>query len=83
VSEVRRLRLAKPEPNKDVIETIEELLAKAKSGELKAIGFCMIVGGGFIGTGWTLAKSASGHEMLSAITVLQHRFISWFDSGGA
>ena len=63
------------QPNEELIERLEELLAHAKSGELRACATVLCYAGGKIQTGWNSAVGESD-RMASGILTLSWRFAS-------
>ena len=61
------------EANPDMVEVIEGLLDRAKSGELRGFAYATYSVGEFTGTGWE-GSDGSRHPMSSAIQMLQHRY---------
>lgn len=60
------------EPNKNIIDELERLLAEAKAGQLDAIAYCA-VRQRTIGTGWA-GGSGARSAISSAILMLSHRY---------
>lgn len=68
------------EPNKDIIEDLERLLAEAKAGQLEAIAYCTVRQGA-LGTGW-VGGSGTRSAVSSAILMLSHRYAAALLEGG-
>ncbi len=80
-AEVHRLTDLAPaqEPDKEIIERIEELLESAKRGEVIGFGYLIVRPNHHIGTGWK-GGSSTMHEMLAGATALQARITqSWLE----
>jgi hypothetical protein len=60
-------------PDKETISKLEDLLAKAISGQLRAIGYVMIDRDRAIGTGW--AGHSDSHDMTAGVNMLAHRYM--------
>ena len=65
------------EPSVQIVETLERLLADAKSGELIGLGYATVLRTKAIGTGWD-GEAAEGlrYTLGSAIHLLDHRYVS-------
>ena len=61
------------EPNPDMVETLEGLLADAKSGVLRGIAYATVREGDITGTGWD-GSDGSKHWLSSAIMMMHHRY---------
>ncbi len=61
-------------PDQELIEKLEALLADARSGHLRALGYTMINRDRAIGTGW--AGNCDEHDMTAGVNILQFRFMS-------
>lgn len=61
------------QPQADVIAFIEDLLARAKRGEIQAIAIAVVDPGKHTGDGWRCAVSASMHDLMASVTYLQNR----------
>jgi len=57
----------------DVVEILEELLERAKAGELQALAFATVNGGGALGTGWN-GNEGTRDVMGASISLLQSRY---------
>ena len=60
------------EPVKSVIDELEELLARAKAGEIKGIGFFVVNGGDGVATWWETGCASEAH-MICGVSTLFHR----------
>lgn len=70
-AEVQFLR----QPEEDLVDVLESLLTKAKSGELRAFCYASVEPGSNIGTGWALAPDCNLYEVTASIDILHHRFV--------
>jgi len=61
------------EANPDLVATLESLLARAKSGELRGLAYATFATGNVTGTGWE-GSDGSRHPISSAIMMLHHRY---------
>jgi hypothetical protein len=61
------------EANDDLVETIEGLLAQAKSGELRALAYCTVRDNNVIGTGWD-GSDGTRYPLGTAISILSVRY---------
>lgn len=59
-------------PVASIVETIEELLALAKSGRLRAFAWVTVKPGGYVAQAWD-CEGPNMHNLMSATTILQHR----------
>lgn len=62
------------EPDKDIIKELEELLAKAKSGDLIGFAYAEVLSNQDQGTGWC-GVAGTRHPMGTAIDILQLRYV--------
>lgn len=62
-------------PVPEVIECLEELLARAKAGEVRAVALAYVLPEGITGTAWN-SGAASRHELTSAIAQLEFRHMA-------
>ena len=60
--------------NADLVDQLEELLARAKSGSITAMGMAYVNQDGSIATRWSGGDQAV--PMIAAISMLQHEFLS-------
>lgn len=60
--------------NPDLVEQLEELLARAKAGTITAMGMAIVNGNGSISTRWSGGDQAL--PMIAAVSMLQHEFLS-------
>lgn len=72
-SKARMKALPVPRLNADVIERLEELLIKAREGQIVGFVYGTVQPIGNVNTGWT--GDASQHSMLSASVLLYHRLM--------
>lgn len=63
-----------PKPDPEVIERLEDLLARAKTGEIDGLAYVVTGTPGNFGTGWT-CDSPIRDRLGLGIQVLQHRYI--------
>ena len=63
------------QPNQDLIDTLERLLAEAKSGDLRALAIATVREGNITGTGWD-GSDGTRHPLSSAIMMLHSRYAS-------
>ena len=61
------------EANPDMVAVVEDLLDRAKSGELRGLAYATFASGDITGTGWE-GSDGSRHPLSSAIAMLQHRY---------
>ena len=61
------------EANDWIVEELESLLEKAKSGELRALAYATFSAGDFTGTGW-VGSEGTRHPLSSAIMMLNSRY---------
>lgn len=61
------------EVNEDMVATLESLLARAKSGDLRGFAYATFSIGDITGTGWE-GSDGSRHPLSSAISILQQRY---------
>ncbi len=64
---------APAEPSAAIIETLEGLLERARSGNLIGLAYVTVSESGEQGTGWD-GEAGSRHPLSSAILMLQHRY---------
>lgn len=62
--------------NDDLVRQLEELLARAKSGQITAMGMAFVNADGSIATRWS--GGDQGVPMIAAVSLLQHEFMSGF-----
>lgn len=60
--------------NPDLVDQLEELLARAKAGSITAMGFALVNSDGSIGTRWSGGDQSI--PMIAATSMLQHEFLS-------
>jgi hypothetical protein len=70
------------EPYAGVVETLERLLADAKSGNLRAIAYAVVRTQNVQATGWDGA-AGTRHPMSGAIMILAHRYAEALHAGRA
>lgn len=63
------------EPNPEIIEDLEGLLERARSGELRALAYTTLGAQNTIGTGWA-GSDGSRYPLGAAIGMLFHRYNS-------
>lgn len=61
------------EPSAAIIETLEGLLSRARSGSLVGLGYCTVSANGEHGTGWD-GEAGTRHPLGAAIMMLNHRY---------
>lgn len=61
------------EPVDDVIEVLEDLLARAKAGDLTGIAYALTEKDGKQGTGW-VGAAGTRHPLGTALMMLNHRY---------
>lgn len=62
--------------NADLIDQLEELIARAKAGTVTAMGMAFVNSDGSISTRWSGGDQTV--PMIAAITMLQHDFLMGF-----
>ena len=60
--------------NPDLVEQLEELLARAKSGSITAMGMAFVNSDGSIATRWSGGDQSV--PMIAAVSMLQHEFLT-------
>lgn len=75
MSDVVKLQVVQtvPEPDGEIIAVIEDLLARAKSGDLQAIAYCTVSDDGVVGTGWA-GTDGTRHPLGMAVSILSVRY---------
>lgn len=63
------------EPVLELVERLERLLAEARTGELRGIGYAAIRGGR-IATGWWWGDGVTNTDAIAAVSVLQHEYVA-------
>ena len=58
----------------DLVELLDELLARARAGSITAMGMAFVNGDGSISTRW--AGGDQSIPMIAAISMLHHEFLS-------
>ena len=61
------------EPDEDLIAKLEQLLADARSGHLRALGYSMIDRDRAVTTGWS--GHADHHDMTAGVHTLAYRYM--------
>jgi hypothetical protein len=61
------------EPSREIVETLSDLLERAKRGEISAIAYATIAPSGSCGTGWD-GIQGTRNPLSSVIMMLQHRY---------
>lgn len=64
--------------NGDLVEQLEELLGRAKSGSITAMGMAFVNVDGSISTRWSGGDQSI--PMIAAISMLQHEFLTGIGS---
>lgn len=74
VTDAARPQDAQPDP--EIIAFCEDLVERAKRGDIRAIAVAMVKPGRLTADGWrrTYQGADCCHELMAAITYLQHRF---------
>ena len=62
-----------PEPRRNVVELIEELLAEAKTGKIQSFGAFAVDARGAIGTCWAKGGMPHAHHMVAGSLYLLRR----------
>ena len=65
--------------NADLVDQLEELIARAKSGAITAMGMAYVNADGSIATRWS--GGDQGVPMMAAVSMLQHEFLAGFAQG--
>lgn len=63
------------EPDQMVIDMLEDLLERAKVGDVQALAYAHVAPGGAVANGWE-GTGASVHSLGFAVSVLHHRYYS-------
>lgn len=63
------------EPDQMVVDMLEDLLARAKVGDVQALAYAHVAPGGSVANGWE-GTGASVHSLGFAVSVLHHRYYS-------
>lgn len=61
------------EPHADLVQTLEELLEEAKSGELRGLAYCTVRVNSVVGTGWDGADGTR-YPLGAALLILHNRY---------
>lgn len=61
------------EPDEELIRSLEELLAAAKTGDIRALAYAVVLTNDVRGTGWD-GVAGTATTLHSAIAMLMHRF---------
>lgn len=67
------IKAAPGDPDAEVVAILEDLLACAKSGELRAVAYATVSEGSNTGTGWEGAGGTK-HALAFSIMMLSHRY---------
>jgi len=62
--------------NDDLVEQLEELIARARAGSITAMGMAYVNADGSIATRWSGGDQAV--PMIAAVSMLQHEFLTGF-----
>ena len=62
------------EGNPDLVEQLEELLARARAGSITAMGMAFVNSDGSIATRWSGGDQSV--PMIAAVSMLQHEFLT-------
>jgi hypothetical protein len=62
-------------PNKGTVELLEELLAEAKSGNIRSFVFCVSYENDKTGHGWSMDRRNNPKNLISEIQLLNHDFL--------
>lgn len=76
MTEVRVLDAAPPNPG--VVEALEDILARAKAGDLSSVAIAVVYRDGSTGDAWS--EPASIGTLIGAVTILQHRLCGTLDT---
>ena len=69
------------EPDPDVVEKMEELLADAREGKIRGIAYVLVRTNGIVTNGWVHGEG-KGHNLSTGILCLTHDFAqSWSYEG--
>lgn len=60
--------------NPDLVEQLEELIARAKAGSITAMGMAFVNADGSIATRWSGGDQTV--PMIAAVSMLQHEFLA-------
>ena len=60
--------------NPDLVEQLEELIARAKAGSITAMGMAFVCSDGAVATRWSGGDQAV--PMMAAVAMLQHEFLA-------
>lgn len=60
--------------NPDLVDQLEELLARAKAGSITAMGMAFVNSDGSIATRWSGGDQSI--PMIAAVSMLQHEFLT-------
>ena len=66
---------AKQKPDPDLIEHIEEILVKAKAGEITGLVEATLYHGQSCGSGWCIGSAVDALILLGELTRLQHQLM--------
>jgi hypothetical protein len=70
------------EPDETVIAVLEDLLERAKTGEIRSIAYAYLLPEYALGTGWVGADQAGGGIALGfAVSALQHEYYDGIRNG--
>lgn len=75
MAEVVTLRgeAVRAEPDADLVEHLEALLARARAGDLRAVAYATVDDAGTAGSGWS-GVFGTRHPLGSAVLMLSHRY---------
>ena len=65
--------------NADLVSQLEELLERARSGQITAMGMAYVNADGSVATRWS--GGDQGVPMMAAVSMLQHEFLAGFARG--
>lgn len=60
------------EPVPDVLATLEELLRRARTGDIRALAYATVTEGRVLGSGWT-GVAGTRNDLVASVTLLSHR----------
>lgn len=67
-------RLAEgPAPQENVVELIEDMLAKAKKGEVQSFAACLVDAGGYVSTAYAKGALPQNHHLTAGAVYLLER----------
>lgn len=61
-------------PNQEVVDKLESLLERAKTGEIRAIAIAAVHPGHKVGTTFATGNELVSHDLMAAVSYLFHRY---------